>query len=68
VVAMGARFLAVRGRVQRQGLVVHLLAEGFRDLTAELRSLREGGFTLPPETTDFSAPPDRRVYRSRDFH
>jgi len=67
-VAMGARFLAVRGRVQRQGLVVHLLAEGFRDLTAELRSLREGGFTLPPETTDFSAPPDRRVYRSRDFH
>jgi error-prone DNA polymerase len=67
-VAMGARFLAVRGRIQRQGLVVHLLAERFRDLTAELRSLREGGFKLPPETTDFSAPPDRRVYRSRDFH
>jgi error-prone DNA polymerase len=67
-VAMGARFLAVRGRVQRQGRVVHLLAERFRDLTAELRSLREGGLRLPPETTDFSAPPDRRVYRSRDFH
>jgi len=67
-VAMGARFLAVRGRVQRQGCVVHLLAERFRDLTAELRSLREGGLRLPPETTDLSAPPDRRVYRSRDFH
>jgi error-prone DNA polymerase len=67
-VAMGARFLAVRGRVQRQGLVVHLLAERFRDLSPELRSLREGGLPLPPETNDFGAPQDRRVYRSRDFH
>ncbi|HEX8418207.1 MAG TPA: error-prone DNA polymerase, partial [Methylobacterium sp.] len=67
-VAMSARFLVVRGRIQRSGLVVHLLAERFRDLTAELRLLREGGFRPPPETTDFGAPPDRRVYRSRDFH
>lgn len=67
-VAMGARFLAVRGRIQRSGSVVHLLAEKFRDLTADLRSLRDGDLKLPAETTDFSAPPDRRVYRSRDFH
>ena len=67
-IAMSARFLAVRGRIQRSGLVVHLLAEQFRDLTEELRTLREGGLPLPPETTDFGAPPDRRVYRSRDFH
>ncbi|MFD1279272.1 error-prone DNA polymerase [Methylobacterium goesingense] len=66
--AMGARFLAVRGRVQRQGLVVHLLAEQFRDLSAALRDLRAGGLRLPPETTDFGAPEDRRIYRSRDFH
>jgi error-prone DNA polymerase len=70
--AMTARFLAVRGRVQREGsgdhMVVHLIAERFRDLTEELRSLREGGVKLPPETTDFGAPVDRRVYRSRDFH
>ncbi len=66
--AMQARFLAVRGRVQRASGVVHLVADGFRDLTGSLRSLREAGMRLPPETTDFGVPPDRRVYRSRDFH
>ena len=66
--AMQARFLAVRGRVQRAEGVVHLVAEGFRDLTESLRDLRAAGMKLPPETTDFGAPPDRRVYRSRDFH
>ncbi|MGU3536950.1 error-prone DNA polymerase [Methylobacterium sp. A54F] len=71
-IAMTARFLAVRGRVQGQGTgehrVVHLVAERFRDLTGELRALREGGVRLPAETTDFGAPADRRVFRSRDFH
>jgi error-prone DNA polymerase len=67
-VAMSARFLVVRGRIQRSGLVVHLLAERFQDLTPDLHLLREGGFKPPPETTDFGAPVDRRVYRSRDFH
>ena len=66
--AMQARFLAVRGRVQRASGVVHLVAEGFRDLTDSLRSLREAGMRLPPEAADFGLPPDRRVYRSRDFH
>ncbi|KNY19883.1 error-prone DNA polymerase [Methylobacterium sp. ARG-1] len=66
--AMQARFLAVRGRVQRAEGVVHLVAEGFRDLTDSLRDLRAAGMRLPPETTDFGAPPDRRMYPSRDFH
>ncbi|MBY0250270.1 MAG: error-prone DNA polymerase, partial [Methylobacterium organophilum] len=66
--AMQARFLAVRGRIQRADGVVHLVAEGFRDLTASLGDLREAGMRLPPENTDFGVPPDRRVYRSRDFH
>ena len=66
--AMNARFLAVQGRVQRAEGVVHLVAERFRDLTEELRALREGGVRLPPETNDFGAPTDRRTYRSRDFH
>jgi hypothetical protein len=35
---------------------------------ASNRDLREAGLKLPPETTDFGVPPDRRVYRSRDFH
>ncbi|WP_342108862.1 error-prone DNA polymerase [Methylobacterium sp. SI9] len=67
-IAMQARFLAVRGRIQRADGVVHLVAEGFRDLTASLRDLREAGMKLPPETTDFGVAQDRRVYRSRDFH
>jgi error-prone DNA polymerase len=66
--AMQARFLAVRGRVQRASGVVHLVADGFRDLTDSLRDLRAAGMRLPPETTDFGAPPDRRTYPSRDFH
>ena len=40
---MSARFLAVRGRLQRAGLVVHVVAESFIDLSAELPWLREGG-------------------------
>ena len=66
--AMTARFLAVRGRVQREGAVVHLIAERFRDLTEELRSLREGGVRLPSANTDRDAGSDRRAFRSRDFH
>ena len=58
--AMQARFLAVRGRIQRAEGVVHLVAEGFRDLTDALRDLRAAGMKLPPETTDFGVPPDRR--------
>ena len=37
-VVMTARFLAVRGRLQRAGLVVHVIAESFVDLSAELRA------------------------------
>jgi error-prone DNA polymerase len=66
--AMQARFLAVRGRVQRAGEVVHLVADSFRDLTESLRDLREAGMRLPAETNDFGAPPHRQPYRSRDFH
>ena len=33
---MSARFLAVRGRLQRAGLVIHVVAENFIDLSAEL--------------------------------
>ncbi len=38
---MTARFLAVRGRLQRAGLVIHVVAERFIDLSAELPMLRE---------------------------
>ena len=38
---MTARFLAVRGRLQRAGLVIHVVAESFVDLSAVLATLRD---------------------------
>jgi error-prone DNA polymerase len=69
-VAMTARFLAVRGRLQREGLVIHVLAEAFLDLTGELPRLRDGEDTIKafrkPASDD--SRPDSRLVKSRDFH
>src|SRR5262245_61459255 len=65
---MTARFLAVHGRVQRAGLVVHVVAERFTDLSAELHKLRDGNLLalhepgLPAQQGDLFLP------KSRDFH
>jgi error-prone DNA polymerase len=70
---MTARFLAVRGRVQRAGLVIHVVAERFVDLSAKLPWLRDGdlfspkfsGGPLPQE----GPPPETALpLKSRDFH
>jgi error-prone DNA polymerase len=66
-VAMTSRLLAVRGRLQRQGLVVHVVAESFFDLTPELHRLRDD-FRLPPEASDIHGGADSRLIKSRDFH
>jgi len=59
--ALGATLLYCRGRLQREGSVIHLVAEDLRDWTARLNTLRErtgreptgrehtGGAPLPPE-------------------
>jgi error-prone DNA polymerase len=66
---MTARFLAVRGRLQRAGLVIHVVAESFVDFSAQLPWLREGGDLFSPK---FSGGPLPAVsplpLRSRDFH
>jgi error-prone DNA polymerase len=64
---MTSRFLAVRGRLQRASGVVHVIAQRFIDLTAELRRLRDGElaadlFDTRPGQID---PP---LIKSRDFH
>jgi error-prone DNA polymerase len=65
--AMTARFLAVRGHVQRQGLVMHVVAESFLDLTPELRRLREG-CELPPQQAIAGEGSGRReLVKSRNF-
>jgi error-prone DNA polymerase len=68
---MTARFLAVRGRLQRVGLVIHVVAESFVDLSAALPWLREGGDLFSPK---FSGGPllfadaASLPVKSRDFH
>jgi error-prone DNA polymerase len=65
---MTSRFLAVRGRLQRAGLVIHVVAETFIDLSAELPRLRDGDLFSPQFSGDPLAQSDALPLRSRDFH
>jgi error-prone DNA polymerase len=66
---MTARFLAVRGRLQRAGLVIHVVAESFIDLSAQLPWLREGGDLFSPKFSGGPLPQDTPLpLKSRDFH
>ena len=66
---MTARFLAVRGRLQRAGLVIHVVAETFIDLSAQLPWLREGGDLFSPKFSGGQHPVDEQLLlKSRDFH
>jgi error-prone DNA polymerase len=67
-IVMTSRFLAVRGRVQRAGLVVHVVAESFIDLTVELRRLRDGDPLLPGNRDIPVRGSDLPLLKSRDFH
>jgi len=71
---MSARFLAVRGRLQRAGIVVHVIAEDFIDLSALLSQLRDGlprddGDLFSLRSSGVAHPLDTALLlRSRDFH
>jgi error-prone DNA polymerase len=65
---MTARFLAVRGRLQRAGLVIHVIAESFFDLSAELPMLRDGDLFLPVPACPSHAEGSWMPLKSRDFH
>jgi error-prone DNA polymerase len=69
-VVMTTRFVAVHGRLQREGLVVHVLAESFIDLSAELARLRDGDLSAAQAAApgDGAAPPGLPLLKSRDFH
>ncbi|MFQ5776118.1 MAG: OB-fold nucleic acid binding domain-containing protein, partial [Kiloniellaceae bacterium] len=71
-VVLGARLLCVEGPLQREGLVVHVIAERLYDLTPRLAQLqapsaRDLGEPLAPPHNRRAAQA-RRIYRSRDFH
>jgi error-prone DNA polymerase len=64
-VVMTASFLVVHGRVQKAQGVIHVVAEGFTDLSAHLSTLRdEPGAPAPRVRQKVSG----RLLRSRDFH
>jgi error-prone DNA polymerase len=67
---MTARFLAVHGRLQRVGLVIHVVAESFVDLSAHLPWLREGGDLFSPKLSGGPLPTGDSALpvKSRDFH
>ena len=70
---MAARLLRVRGELQREGIVIHVVARRMEDLTPRLRALAAGQDPLKPPLAraDEIARPsgeDRRQYPSRDFH
>jgi error-prone DNA polymerase len=64
-IVMTSRFVAVRGRLQRAGLVIHVVAYSFIDLTQQLRRLVDG------EPAAEGGPPaqgELPLVKSRDFH
>ncbi len=65
---MTSRFLAVRGRLQRAGLVIHVVAKSFIDLSAQLPWLRDGDLFLPKFSGGPRPEPETLPLRSRDFH
>jgi error-prone DNA polymerase len=65
---MTAKFLAVRGRIQREGLVIHVVAEQLIDITQELHSMFDGDAVhAAPVDAARDATQAPRL-KSRDFH
>jgi len=66
-VVMSAQFLEVHGRIERQGLVIHVVAERLVDRSDALRALGDGTAGLPATAKQVREgswkPP-----KSRDFH
>jgi error-prone DNA polymerase len=65
---MTSRFLAVRGRLQRAGLVIHVVAESFIDLSGQLPWLRDGDLFSPKFSGGARPQSDPLPLHSRDFH
>ncbi len=83
-IVMGGRLLRVTGRMEREGIVVHLIAERIEDLSHRLGDLGhpmdESVGVTRPEADDAPRPPryppralhprdqSKRLFPSRDFH
>ncbi|MGG6895879.1 error-prone DNA polymerase [Rhizobium sp. BR 315] len=77
-VLLGASLMAINGRIQREGEVVHLVAQQLFDLSADLSGLadRDQSFTLPLTKADYfthGGGPDprenpKRTVKPRDIY
>ncbi|MBL6951810.1 MAG: error-prone DNA polymerase [Alphaproteobacteria bacterium] len=65
-VVLSARLLAARGRVEREGMVIHLLAEELIDLSPELDTLREDPCHDPRDTDNPAFARRRRTGHPRN--
>jgi error-prone DNA polymerase len=67
---LGARLLAVRGAVQRQGQVIHVIARALESRDALLGPLASGALDGAMARADEVRKPgaDPRLFPSRDFH
>jgi len=63
---MTAQFLMVRGKIEREGLVIHVVADQLIDLTGELKRLGDGTAGMP--RTDKEMREGSWKPKSRDFH
>ena len=62
---MGGSFVIVHGQVQKEGEVIHLVAERFTDLSHRLSEMRDGEAEPAPRVRSRVS---GRLIRSRDFH
>jgi error-prone DNA polymerase len=70
-VVLGATLVACTGKLQREGLVIHVVAEKLVDLTHRLAVLREGGLEVEraPADEERHPPPQKPRYPgARDIH
>ena len=65
-VAMGARLIRTSGRLQREGIVIHVVADRMEDLTDRLRALAFGNGASPERNPGAPARLGK-LYPSRDF-
>jgi error-prone DNA polymerase len=66
---LGSRLMAVRGEVQREGLVIHVIARSFTNHTPHLMALANGQSIIPQATradeVKTGSRPDPRQYTAR---
>ncbi|MEO5807738.1 error-prone DNA polymerase [Devosia sp.] len=70
-VVLGARVMAVRGQLQREGLVVHVIAKDFIDLTPQLLAIADGhdmGEAVIARADEGKTGPHGSRTRERDKH